>query len=97
VRADGTGEIAGTLFTPHASLAWQHAIGDVDPSATVAFASGGGPFTVLGTPLARDSVLVDAGLAVAIAPEGTLGVSYAGRFATGIVDNSLNGRFDWRF
>jgi outer membrane autotransporter protein len=84
-------------ITPYASLAWQHAIGNVDPSATLMFASGGTAFTVLGTPLARDSVLVDAGIGLAIAPETTLGIAYSGRFANDLTDNAVNGRFDWHF
>jgi outer membrane autotransporter protein len=96
-RATGSMQLAGMAITPYASLAWQHAIGNVDPSATLMFASGGSAFTVLGTPLARDSVLVDAGIGLAIAPETTLGIAYSGRFANNLTDNAVNGRLDWHF
>ncbi len=97
IRVATTTRFAGALVTPHASIAWQHAIGDVDASRTLAFASGSSAFTVLGAPLARDSALIDAGLTVALAPDATLGLSYSGQLAGDVTDNAVTGRFDWRF
>jgi outer membrane autotransporter protein len=97
LRVATTARVAGVLLIPHVSMAWQHAYGDVDPARTLAFASGGSAFTVLGAPLARDSALIDAGLAVAVAPDATLGVSYSGQLAKDVTDNAITGRFDWRF
>ena len=97
VRLATTMHIAGAEVVPHASLAWQHAFGDVDPAATLAFASGGAAFTVLGAPISRDSALLDAGLAVTVAPDATLALAYSGQLAGDANDNAVTGRFDWRF
>jgi uncharacterized protein with beta-barrel porin domain len=85
------------LLTPHASVAWQHAIGDIDPTRSLAFASGGAAFSVLGAPLARDSALIDAGLALKLSAESTLGLAYSGQLADSVIDNAVTGRFDVRF
>ena len=97
VRVATTTRLAGARLTPHASLAWQHAIGDIDPAQTLAFASGGTAFAVLGAPLAGDSALIDAGLTLTVGPDATLGVAYSGQLAGDVVDNAITGRFDWRF
>jgi len=97
VRAATTVSVAGTLLTPHASLAWQHALGDVDPAASLAFASGGAAFTVLGAPVARDSALLDAGLMLTLSDDASLGLAYSGQLADDVTDNAVTGRLDWRF
>lgn len=97
VRMAATMHIAGAEVVPHASLAWQHAFGDVEPAATLAFASGGAAFTVLGAPLAPDSALLDVGLTVSVAPDATLGLAYSGQLASDATDNAVTGRFNWQF
>lgn len=97
VRAATTLSVAGALLTPHASLAWQHALGDVDPAASLAFASGGAGFTVLGAPVARDSALLDAGLMLTLSDDASLGLAYSGQIADDVTDNAVTGRLDWRF
>src|SRR5262249_39101904 len=47
VRVATTTRFAGIVLTPHASVAWQHAIGDIDTDKTLAFASGSSSFDVL--------------------------------------------------
>ncbi|AZO16519.1 hypothetical protein EJ069_18445 [Mesorhizobium sp. M2A.F.Ca.ET.043.05.1.1] len=42
-------------------LGWRHAFGDTAPTIGVAFA-GQDPFTIAGTPIARDAALIDLGL-----------------------------------
>lgn len=80
----------------HASLAWQHAFGDVTPQATFAFA-GAQPFTVAGTPVAEDAALVEAGLDMALSAALTLSVTYAGQLAQDAQENLLKGGFTLRF
>ena len=53
----------GLVLTPRASAAWQHAFGSVTPTEALAFQSTGAPFTIAGLPLARDTALVESGLA----------------------------------
>ena len=97
VRAAATMTWSGLRVTPHASLAWQHAFGDVEPAAALAFASNGVGFTVYGVPLARDSALVDAGLDLAMGRDATFGVGYSGQLGDDVADHAVTGRFDWRF
>lgn len=84
-------------LTPRMSAAWQHAFGDVRPDASLAFASGGAGFIVAGAPIARDSLLIEAGLDVDLGPAAKLGLFYSGRFASGADDNALQGRFTRSF
>ncbi len=87
----------GVWTTPHASLAWQAAFGGVTPQQSYAFASTGIGFEIGGVPLARNSALLDAGVDFAVAPNATLGLSYAGQLANSVQDNGVRGRFNWKF
>lgn len=70
-------------------MGWRHAFGDVAPSAVLAFA-GGDSFTVYGTPIARDALLVEAGLDVAISVNANLGLSYTGQIANSAQEHGVN-------
>ena len=63
------------------------------PTSTMRFAGGGNAFNIGGVPIARDAVVIDAGLVYAITPNATLGVSYGGQFGSGMSDQS--GRFNF--
>src|SRR4051812_44206896 len=63
-----------------AAAAWQHAFGDVIPTAALAFRSGG-VFTVAGVPIAVDSALVDAGIDWPITAQIKLDVGCEGELA----------------
>lgn len=67
------------------------------PGAALAFASTGISFAVTGAPLAEDTMLIDAGLDLALGPRSTAGVSYTGQFGGGVTDNGVKGRFTWLF
>ena len=82
---------------PRASAAWQHAFGDVTPQATLAFPSTAATFVVAGVPIARDSLLAEAGLDLAIGRHATVGVSYAGQIAGNVADHAAKGKFSWKF
>jgi outer membrane autotransporter protein len=92
-----TGLTLGTIgATLRGTLGWRHAFGDVVPAASLAFA-GGSPFTVAGTPIARDAAVIEAGLDLALSPAASLGLSYGGQLARGVSDHGLKGNFSWRF
>ena len=84
-------------LTPRASVAWQHAVGDVTPSAALAFQSIGTPFTVNGVPIARDAALASAGADLRVTRQVTVGVAYVGNLASNAQDNSVKGMFSWKF
>ncbi|MBR1274964.1 autotransporter domain-containing protein [Bradyrhizobium sp. AUGA SZCCT0283] len=77
-------------------LGWRRAFGDTTPLSHFALA-GGSPFTVAGVPIARDALLLDAGLDVAIAKNTTLGISYGGQFGNHAADQSIKGNLAVRF
>jgi outer membrane autotransporter protein len=87
----------GMVLTPRASLAWQHAFGDVTPGATLAFQSLGTAFSISGVPLARDAALVESGVDLNINPSVTIGVSYVGQLSDRVNDHSVKGNLSWRF
>ena len=60
-------------------------------------APGGVPFAVAGVRIARDSLLAEAGLDLAIGRNATLGVSYVGQIASNVSDHAAKGRFSWKF
>jgi fibronectin-binding autotransporter adhesin len=74
----------------------RHAFGDVDPSATLAFAGSSG-FAVAGLPIAKNAALVEAGLDLAISQSATLGVSYTGQLAEDAQDHAFKGVLAVRF
>jgi outer membrane autotransporter protein len=85
------------MLVPRATVAWQHAFGNVTPTAVLAFRSAGAPFAISGVPIARDSLLTEAGLDLAIGTHATLGVSYTGQFAHNVQDHAAKGKYSWKF
>ncbi|MGU3496436.1 autotransporter domain-containing protein [Xanthobacteraceae bacterium A53D] len=91
VRAAGSFTLNGLNLTPHASLGWRHAFGDVTPVVAMTFLNTGTGFSVEGLPIAKDSALVGAGLDLALGNGITLGVSYDGAFASDATSNAVRG------
>lgn len=98
VRAATVFQMAnGAALTPHASLGWQHAFGDVNSSASLAFVSGGSAFSVAGVPIARDAALVGAGVDYAFSKSVSASVTYSGQFGSGTEDNAFKGTINIKF
>lgn len=89
----GLGQTRGRIY---GSLGWRHAFGRVAPRRTLAF-DGGQPFTVAGTPLARDSALAELGVDVALSDNASIGASYQGQWGGGVQDHSARVNVQWRF
>jgi outer membrane autotransporter protein len=87
----------GMALIPRASVAWQHAFGDVTPTAALSFQSIGAGFNIFGVPIARDAALVEAGGDLQLTAQAKIGVSYAGQLANSAHDHSVKGNFTWRF
>jgi len=87
----------GMVLIPRATAAWQYAFDSVTPLAALAFQNSGVPFAVAGVPIARDRLLAEAGLDLAIGRNATLGVSYVGQIASNVSDHAAKGRFSWKF
>ncbi len=98
VRAATTFQMAnGAALTPHLSLGWQHAFGDVSSNANLAFVGGGSAFSVSGVPIARDSALIGAGVEYAFSKTVSASLSYNGQFASGTEDNAFKGAISIKF
>ncbi|HKS65045.1 MAG TPA: autotransporter domain-containing protein [Xanthobacteraceae bacterium] len=97
IRAAGMVPLGDMVLIPRGMLAWQHAFDDVIPAATLAFQAAPVPFAIAGVPLARDALLAEAGLDLAISRHATIGVSYTGQIAGNVQDHAAKGRFSWKF
>lgn len=89
--------MGGARVTPHASLAWRHAYGDVTPELGMSFASTGTAFTVAGAPVAEDSFLLGAGIDIGVGENLTLNLGYEGQFASDVDTNAIKGGLTYRF
>jgi uncharacterized protein with beta-barrel porin domain len=54
-------------------------------------------FTIAGVPIARDALLAEAGVDLAISRSATIGVSYTGQIAGNVADHAAKGKFSWKF
>ena len=86
-----------SALTARGTLGWRHALGDITPEAALAFQPGGAAFTLAGAPIARDALVAEAGLDLAVAANASLGVSWSGQFADQSRSNAVKGNFSWRF
>jgi len=66
----------GMQLTPRFSAGWKHTYGDVDSRTHQRLVTGGRTYTVEGAALDRDSLMLDAGLDLAVSARHTLGVGY---------------------
>jgi len=95
-RAGTHFQLNGDVFAAHAMLGWSHAFGRVNPEASMSFA-GGNAFTVDGVPLARDVMVLDAGLELPVTRDASVSLSYNGQVGHRVVDSGFRGGFLWKF
>lgn len=96
LRAAADFTVADLAATARGGLGWRHAFGDVSPTSLVAFA-GGDSFVVYGTPIARDALLVEAGLDLAMSPKAGLSFSYFGQVASSARDHGVKANLAVKF
>ncbi|MCX5497138.1 autotransporter domain-containing protein [Kaistia dalseonensis] len=89
--------VDGNRLTPRAMLGWRHAFDDVPPEAAMLFNNTATGFTVIGTPIAQDSLLVEAGADLAFNQRVSLGVVYSGSFASNADSNAVKVTGEVRF
>jgi outer membrane autotransporter protein len=87
----------GMSLTPRGSLGWRHTYGDVDSSTRQAFVLGGSAFSVEGTALDRDSLMVEAGLDLGISAHHTLSLGYNGELGSNSRNHALMGQWQMSF
>ena|GEM_PF-668899 len=88
-------QMGDTLLTPHASLAWEHAGGDIAATQSLSF-GGGAAFNITGAPLARDAAALEAGIGADMGG-WTLGLDYTGRAGNGASENGVRLRIGTSF
>ncbi|MFL5179128.1 MAG: autotransporter domain-containing protein [Microvirga sp.] len=86
-----------TPFVARGLVGWRRAFGDTTPTALLGFPGGALPFVIAGAPIARDSLVAEAGLDYRIGQTAALGVSYAGALAQDAQDHTFKGRFEIQF
>ncbi|WP_313196640.1 autotransporter domain-containing protein [Shinella zoogloeoides] len=96
LRASTAFDLNGANLTTKGMVGWRHAFGDGVPESAMRFA-GGNTFSIAGVPVARDAVVVEAGLDLAITPNATLGASYNGQFGSGLTEQSFKANLTVRF
>jgi fibronectin-binding autotransporter adhesin len=87
-RIEGAHDLNGVAVKTNGMIGWQHLFGDVAPFSTHSF-SAGNAFTIAGTPLASDSLLVEAGLEASLSKTATIGANYTGRLAQNGEDHAV--------
>lgn len=98
LRLDADMAMSSGVFTPSVSVAWMHEFGDTEQTVDASFADApGSDFSVIGSEVARDSVLVDAGANFAMDDTFDLGVFYSGQFNENYSANAVSARLGYRF
>lgn len=88
----------GGLFIPEFSVAWQHDFSDNRVALNTSFAGGANSnFTVVGSHVSSNSILVNAGLTFATAGGFEIKGEYNGRFNSEYKENSVAVRLTYQF
>ncbi|CDZ77139.1 Extracellular serine protease precursor [Legionella massiliensis] len=80
------------------TLGWQHAYNQVTPKTTFSFISGSSPFNIYGAPIAKNALMVDAGLNWHnLSRKLNFRLSYNGQLAEQAQDHAVTGNVAWYF
>lgn len=96
VRASTDLDVGSVPATLRGSLGWIYAFGDVEPETTARFSSGDS-FRVVGTPLDRNTAIVQTGMDFTLSSVSTLSISYTGQFSAKAYDHGVNAKLQVRF
>jgi len=96
VRASSGFAVGKLDLTADGSLGWRHVYGNPRATVTQAFA-GGAPFSIVGVPLARDGVVLEAGIGTAVLRNLSLGVYYTAQFGNDSSEQGVMGNLTWHF
>lgn len=88
--------VGDATVTARGSLAWRHAFGDVVPVTSVNFA-GADAFSIAGVAVARDALMLEAGLDMQLAPGAVFGASYSGQWSDAMQQHALKARLGVRY
>jgi outer membrane autotransporter protein len=96
VRAAAQFSVGRSSVTAQGLLGWRHGFGDISPQSMFALA-GSADLDIAGVPMARDALLMEAGLTAALSDAVRLGVNYSGQTGDGVEDHGVRGNltFTW--
>jgi outer membrane autotransporter protein len=89
-------EVTGLDASLTGALAWRHAFGDIDAASTMRFATGNA-FAISGTPLDRDTALIETGFKLGLGDGTNVSLTYRGDIGATSQDHGFNARFSARF
>ncbi len=89
-------DVEGAEASINTMVGWRHASGETAPFSTMRFATGTA-FEIAGTSLTRNTLVVEAGLDLALSQKRTVGISYGGQFGKRLSDHMLRIKFDMKF
>jgi outer membrane autotransporter protein len=91
--------MASGVFSPVLSVAWMHEFGDTAQEVNMSFAGApkGANFKVVGSEVARDSAVVDAGAKFMVSDSFDLGLFYNGQFNADYTSNGVTATLGYRF
>lgn len=91
LRAQMSFDLGGIPAQLNGTLGWRRAAGDVTPVSLQSFA-GGSTFSIAGVPIARDALVVGAGLGANLGSGVDVALSYDGQLARKATDHTFNAR-----
>ena len=96
LRATSTFELGATEADVHGGIGWRHAFNRVNPKTDLSF-NNQALFSVKGTPIAKNAVVVEAGLTVKMGKASKIGIAYQGQFGSGVREHGLEANVAVRF
>lgn len=96
IRGEADFALGDLQATARGMIGWQHALGSVDQASTHTFGNGAA-FTVGGSPVARDSAVLEAGLDLNLNPNVDLGMTYNGRLGSGLQQHGIKANLSVKF
>ncbi|PTS84814.1 autotransporter outer membrane beta-barrel domain-containing protein [Pseudomonas sp. HMWF032] len=87
----------GTPFTPYLSAAWRHTYGNVDSTTRQSFLSGGSAFSVEGSALDRNSLLLDTGVNIDLSSTQSLSMGYSGELGSNAQNHAIVAQWQMGF
>ncbi|WDY55724.1 autotransporter family protein [Pseudomonas sp. PSKL.D1] len=98
VRIAHLGQLAnGMSLTPRATLGWRHTYGSIDTRTRQAFLAGGDAFSVEGSAIDRDSLVLEAGLDLGVSARQTVGLGYSGELGNNSRNQAIVGQWQLTF
>lgn len=86
----------GTKVTARGAVGWRRAAKKAPPQAKLNFASGA-VFDIAGVPMARDSLVLEAGFDAKVSKSMTIGTSYVGQISGSQKAHGFKASLSWKF